>query len=157
MSNWPARGRTRTSRDSSSSVQVSAVSCTRDTTRWATGVMAPRAEVSTDADAAIHVQQPHPCMLQAVDHHLGEALHQLVAQLLVVVALAAQAGAVERDRAQRSRGAGLEVPGPADHLAGLDRVDHEPAAFRRVQLEGDSPAPDDVEGVGGLAFTEEEL
>src|SRR5512146_3240052 len=105
MSNCPACGRTPSPPErptcSSSSVHVSSVSRVRETTRYGTGTMAPRPGASTDADAAIHVQEPHPRVLQPVDHHLREPAHQLVAELLVVFTLAAQARAVERDRAHR--------------------------------------------------------
>ena len=89
------------------SVHVSAVSNPPLTT-CGTGTIAPDG-ISSDA-VAIDIQQPQPSPLQSFQENLREALHQVVAERRVVVALAAQAGAVEdrgADVADRLR---VEVP-----------------------------------------------
>src|SRR5580765_5285744 len=112
---------------SSVSVQVSAVLRSRVETTNGTGVSAPGCGGSVRVAVAIDVEQSEACPLQAFDQHLREAAHQVVAQRRIVVALLAQAGAVERsgtDGGQRARvempAVGGKEPRPADHLAGLD-------------------------------------
>ena len=94
----------------------------------------------------------------------GEAAHQLVAEVVVGVALTAQAGAVEGDDAHLVDRAGVEVPDvrreeprPADDLAGIERLDHDRASRRRVRRQGDAALADEVEGVGRIALAEEPL
>src|SRR6188474_3186198 len=162
MSNCPARGITGSPSGSSSSVQVSAVSCDRERTRYGRGAITPRAG-SADADTTVDVQESETRVLEAVDHDLREALHELVAEPRVLLALPAKTRTVEGDRAYLLDGARVEVraegreqPGPADDVARVGGLDHEPAAVRCVQLESDPAPPYEVEGVRDVALPEEE-
>src|SRR5262245_32987038 len=142
MTNWPgAIAGASPPSGSSVSVHVSAVSCSRAATRNGRGVIAPTGAGSVAA-VAIEVQEPDPGPLEALDHHLGEAPHQLVAEDGIVLALPAQAGAVEPGRADDRERARVEVPAvrreqprPAEHLARLERLDHDGAAAGNEQLE----------------------
>ena len=75
---------------------------------------------------AIDIQEAKAGVLEPVDHHRGEAAHEVVAQAVIGLALAAQARAVEGHRAHivdRTRvevpDVGREEPRPADYLAGV--------------------------------------
>src|SRR5690349_13579639 len=133
MVNWPGSGTTRApSTGSSSSVQVSASSRRRFATLKGAGTIGPAAVAASAAMAiAVDVEEPQPRPLEPADHDLGEARHQVVAELWVALALAPQAHAVEAGRAHEGERAGVEVPPvrgkeprPADDLALLDRLDH---------------------------------
>jgi len=72
---------------------------------------------------AVEVEHPDPGCLQALVHHGGDPLEQLVSELRVDLALAAQAVAVERGRADRCHRPGVtevpvrrDEPGPAQDL-----------------------------------------
>ena len=82
------------------------------------------------AGLAVDVEQLQPGRLQALDQHRHEALHQLVAEVVVRLALAAQALAVERDRAGQLQRLGVvgpavgrDQPGHADDLARAERLE----------------------------------
>ena len=86
---------------------------------------------------AIHVHELEAGCLKTGDEHLREAGDQVVAEGRVVVALAAEAGAVElhgADGVDRAPGEVPRVrrqqPRPAEDLAGADGLDREPAASR---------------------------
>ncbi len=73
--------------------------------RRAAGTIGPARRELSDA-VAIDVEQSEPRPLQPLDEHLREALHQVVAERRVVVALAAQAApsnAVARTSERRAR------------------------------------------------------
>src|SRR5512133_2825397 len=92
---------------SSASVHVSAVSWRRSVTRNGAGTNAPAALDS--ATVAIYVQEPEPGPLQALDQHLSEPAHPVIAEGRIGSALVAQAGAVELRRAHGREGARVEV------------------------------------------------
>ena len=88
--------------------------CTRSRTTNGAGTSAPRQARAQAVAVAIDVEQPEPRPLEPLDHHLREALHQLVAERRVVVALSAQAGAVEgRSRAPPTARARRNASGTA--------------------------------------------
>src|SRR3954452_22239887 len=130
MANWPGAngGSAASPAGSSSSVHESWVSGRRRRTRWATGTIGPAARAaSVSGDEAIHVEQPQPRRLQSLHDDLGEALHELVAESRVLLALAAQARAVERDGAHDAECAGVvddavrrDEPGPTEHVAAVE-------------------------------------
>ena len=64
------------------------------------------------APLAVHVQQPHAGVLQALDDDLGEQPEDVVAQRGIGRELAAQARAVERDRVDRCRAHGRRTCRP---------------------------------------------
>ena len=85
-----------------------------------------------------------------------------IAQLVVGFALAAQADTIEGHHARRlDRAAvelpamGLEQPRPADDLAAVERLDHERAATRSLNLESDGALADEEEAIGRRALTKE--
>src|SRR5690349_4563384 len=95
---------------SSVRVQVSAVSATRLRTTKDRGTRAPGNETGSAAVAPIDVQQPEARRLQPLEHDLREPLHQFVAEGRILLALAAEAGALERGRAHLRERPGVEVP-----------------------------------------------
>src|SRR5262245_26239803 len=121
---------------SSVTVHVSAVSCSRAERRYGRGVSAPSSCGSAVA-VTIDVEKPESSPLQALDQHLRDPAHQLVAERRIGLALAAQTLAVEARRANGREGTriempaiGREEPGPAEQLAGPDRLDRDWAARR---------------------------
>ena len=164
--NWPGanveRARRRPARARASRCRASRASAARPGT--ARRHRPEGARVTQLCRHAIHVEQPLPRPLQALDHDLREARHQVVAELRVGLALLAQAGAVEARRAHEREGARVEVPAvgreeprPADDLAGVDRLDRDGAAGRDERLERDAAVPQDVEGVRLVAVAEQQL
>src|SRR5450755_986654 len=145
--------------DSSASVQVSAVSRRRLTTRWVRGVIALRGAMTGSADGgAIDVQELKPCRVQTLDDHGREAAHQLVAQPGLMRAAPAQRGAVEADRVGNAARARVEVgqirleqPRPADWVAVVQRLDRD-RPRGRFGLQGYKPLADQEERVRRLAF-----
>src|SRR5215471_5487596 len=106
MLNCPGRNLTPSpSRGSSSNVKVSAVSRHRRLTRNGRGSVGSAANGSDKLAVAIDVDEADPRRLETATQDGGEALHELVAQLRVLVALVSKAGAVKgyrphgRDRA----------------------------------------------------------
>ena len=83
---------------------------------------------------AIDVEQPQPRRLQALDDHLREAPHQLVAELVVGLALAAQAGAVERDQRRVRPARGRRTPSGRAGTATTSRAGRRRAASRRHRV-----------------------
>ena len=78
----------------------------------------------------IHIQQLKPCCGQALDKDTGEPLHQLIAEIMVLFACAAQANRVEGDGAgtfgcNRLIGPDVrrEQPGRPQDLARADGLD----------------------------------
>ena len=106
--NWPGWNETaRPSQDFSHSVQVSRVSWRRRSTSKGSGTIDASSTGARTIDAGlacsdtnlpVHVQELHPRGLQPVNDIGGEPLHQLVAELVILLDLAAQAGTVERDQ-----------------------------------------------------------
>src|SRR5574341_1056625 len=120
-----------------------------------------RAAVSV---AAIEIQELHAGGLEARDHHLRESLQQLVAEARVLLALGAQAGPVERERAhgvERARVeaglVGCEQPRPAEHLAALDRLDRDLSLVGDEDLDRHLALAHYEEAIGGFALPEDEL
>src|SRR4249919_3482191 len=112
---------------SSSSVHVSAVSRPRLRTTYGWGTIGPGEATrgSTAMAASVEIGEPQARRVQALEEHGGEALHQLVAERRVVLALAPDAGSVDDDRAHRRHSSRVEVPHvgreqprPADDRAG---------------------------------------
>src|SRR3989337_257825 len=108
MLNWPgANGRGATPAIGASViVKVSPVSFATWRTSNGSGcigparsALAPATVLAGGSVATIEVQELHARRLEPRHHHLGEALEQLVAERRVLLALGAQAGAVERERA----------------------------------------------------------
>src|SRR5690242_12881976 len=89
MLNWP--GSHGSPAGSSAIVTDSSVSRRRLSTRAGRGVRKP----GSAAAMGVHVQQLEPRGLQALQHQAAEALHQQMAELVVLVALPSQARAVE--------------------------------------------------------------
>ena len=86
---------------------------------------------SAAAVVAIHVQEPEPRPLQALDQHLREPRHQVVAEARGSVSHLPRRQAPSKLVARTSASAlrvevpavGREEPRPADDLAGVDRLD----------------------------------
>src|SRR5215207_8281947 len=116
---------------SSSSVQVSAVSRRLATTANGAGTISAGIR-SAGNRVTIDVEQLEACGLQALLQRGRKATHQLIAELVIGVALAAQACTVERDETRRHGRASVEVPvvgreqpRPADDIAVVQRLDDE--------------------------------
>ena len=99
--------------------------------------------IDNAADEALAlVEEAEACPLEALDHHLGEPRHQVVAEARILLAFVAQASAVEGrrpDRSERLRvevpAIGREEPGPAQHLATFERLDGHGAASGHEDVE----------------------
>ncbi len=105
--NWPgveARA-ARRAHDSSSSVHVSAVSRRLPTTSNGAGTIAPGAGPQPLSRAtAVHVEQLHPSRLQPIDARWRRTgVISAITELVIGLALAPQAGAVELDQRARAR------------------------------------------------------
>ena len=95
---------------------------------------------------AVGVEQLLSSSLQATDDHFGHALHQFITKIMVLVAILAQPGAVEKDgfdRLQRPRikmpVIGRKEPRPAQHVAGADRLDGDRGLVFAVGFKRDLP------------------
>ena len=91
--------------------------------------------------SSVEVGEPDASCVQAIEENGREALHQLVAERWILVALLAYADAVDGDGADRSDRARVEVPGvgreesrPAHDLARVHRLDRHRTAPRHVEL-----------------------
>src|SRR5580765_5417400 len=136
-------------------VHVSDVSCLRSETRNGAGTSGPGARGSAIAAVAIDVEESKARPLEALDQHLREAAHQLVADGRVVLALLPQAPAVEGRGTHHRQGAGVEVPPvrseeprPAEHLSGFDGLDRHRTPRLREQLDRDTAVSDQEERLG---------
>ena len=117
------------------------------------------------ARAAIDIENLQPGRLQALDQDRHEALHHLVAEIVVGLALVAQAGRVDGDRAGELTAPGVEgpaigrdQPGDADDLALADGLERDCAPRPGAVISKRHPAvPDQIELVGRLAFAEQVL
>src|SRR5450759_1524954 len=121
-----ANSRRAPERGLSSSVHVSEVSRRVAVTANGWGTIGPGSADGASAcwSMAVDVEELKARRLQALGHRRGEAPHQLVAELVIGLALAAQANAVERHDGRRlGRPAielpeiGLEQPRPAHDVA----------------------------------------
>src|ERR1039457_5852912 len=84
----------------------------------------PRGRSSAFRVGAIHVEQLHSSGLQALFDNPYRALHDFVAEFVILLELAANAFAIERDGAREIERAGIEAPavgreqpGPAENVA----------------------------------------
>ena len=101
---------------------------------------------------AVEIEQAKACPLEALDHHLREAAHQLVAERGVALAFTAQAGAVEAGGAHGRRAPGRRSASGTARRATTSRAPRRPrssrshrAARRDERLERDAAVADDVE------------
>src|SRR5207248_10462564 len=110
----------------------------------------------------VHVHQPQPGGLQPVDDHLGEPDRELETERRLALALFPYRRRVELDRRSDLTGTGGEVPavrreqpGPAEHRAAAEAVQHHAAAARYLGLQIHPPLADEPEPVGPLALLED--
>ena len=110
----------------------------------------------------VEVEELHPGHVEPLGHDLGEALEELVAELVVLLALRPEALAVERDGANELGRLPVEVPAvgrheprPAEDVARPDGLEDERPVRGREGLDGDRPLAHDVELVGVLPLLEE--
>ncbi len=94
----------------------------------------------------------------------GHPLHQLVAERGIGLGLAPQTGPVDGDGPDRVDGAGVEVPAvgghepaPAHGGTGPQCLDDDRSRSRRVHLDGDPAAAQQVERVGRVALGQEQV
>ena len=100
--------------------------------------------------------------MQALDHDRQEALHHLVAEIVIRIAFAAQAGRVDADGAGHLHGAGIEhpaigrhEPGRADDLAGSQRLEDDRRLAGLDDFERHPAVADQEELVRRLAFVKQ--
>src|SRR5665811_2224489 len=172
--NWPGmKARGTPSFGSSMIVNVSAVSCRRSTRRKSRGTIALSTGCTAvdsarrgigGSGASVEVEQPHLRGHQPSVHHLGNAFHELIPQMSIGVALAAQARPVEGHHAGRLGGAGVECgdvrrhePGPTHDVAFVGSVEHQCSSGGTVYLDGDPSAPNDEEMVSRVTLVAEVL
>src|SRR5215472_13655335 len=130
MLNWP--GIHGSPSGSRAMVADSGVSRLRPRTRAGRGVSWP----GSPAAMRVDVYELEPRRLQPLQHQVAEAPQQLVPQLVVDIALPAQARAVEGDRRDGLAGHGVEVPAvgreqprPPQRVAGTQGLDDDPASL----------------------------
>src|ERR1039458_6019198 len=113
-----ANARRAPARGWSSSVQVSEVSCRFPATVNGTGTIGPDSgappakavvRASGDPSMAVDIEELQLRRLQAFDQRRRKSSHELIAKLVVGLALAAQAGAVEGHHARRFARAAIEL------------------------------------------------
>src|SRR5262249_9181860 len=114
--------------------------------------------------SSVDIQLLHAGGGQPAGHNGHEPLHQLVAELMVLVALLAQPGTVEGQPMYRIGRPGVErpaiwwqQPGPADDTAGAERLDGYCPAVAEMHADGDLPRLDQVEGDRRLSLPGQEL
>ena len=168
MLNCPGRnGAVRRRRPRASSVKVSCVSRTTRRMRAGRGTIGLAGAAihpAASRSVAVDVEELEPRRLQALLHDVREALQELVAEVVVGLALAAQALAVERDGARRLDRArvehpvvGRDEPRPAEDVARAERLHDERRAPRRGDLERHPALAEEEELVRLLARPEEEV
>src|SRR3972149_9528747 len=157
MLNWPGAKGKPSGPGSRIRVKVSAVSFSNWRTTMGRGCMGSAEVRSGSGLVAIEVQELELGGFHAADGHFRGTLHDLVAEGGVLLALAAQAGAVQGQGAHQGDRPGVEVPPEGREPPGPDK----PPAVAHG-LDGDGPAPrkeglhrhlavtDDVEPLGRL-------
>src|SRR3972149_5989423 len=109
MSNCPGRKSIGgPSTGSNASVTVSSVSRRFDATRKARGVMGPA--TSVDTGIPIEIQEPHPRRMHPSPQDLGDPLHQLEAERVVLLTFRPQAFGVDLHGPHFLHGARVELP-----------------------------------------------
>jgi len=88
------------------------------------------------------VKQLLSCRLKAADHNFGHPLHQFVTEVVVLLAILAQPGAVEKDRFDRLQRPRIKMPvvrrkqpRPAQHFADADRLNSDRSLVFGVEFE----------------------
>src|SRR5579864_9006128 len=144
---------------SSAMVIVSCVSRDMRSTRYGTGTIGSGAGAGAAGRAldtrAVDVEDLETGRPQALPEHPGEPLQQLIAEAGILLALPADARAVELRRAdglERPRVAGHAVgrdqPRPPHDVAGADGQHRERPAFRRGDLERHPSVAEQIEVIG---------
>ena len=110
----------------------------------------------------IQVEHPDARGLHAVVHHCRDPLQQLITQFRVGLALAAQAGAVNRGRADRRHRPGVsevavgrDEPRPPEYLSFVHGVDDQRPLRGGIHLQGDPSMADHVKDVGRFSLIED--
>src|SRR5579859_6457648 len=112
----------------------------------------------------VDVEDLHAHRLKALDQHGHEALHHVVAEIVLGLAFPAEARGIHGDRTRELERLGVigpaigwDQPGDADDLALAEGLEGERAAPRRVDLQGEPTVPDQIELIRRLALVEEVL
>jgi hypothetical protein len=91
-----------------------------------------------------------------------EPFQQFVAEVVIVFALLAQAGAVERNRAHLFEGARIQAPEvgryqprPAEYVSALERFYDDWWPVRGTDFEAYTARPDQIKVIGLLSLTEQ--
>jgi hypothetical protein len=110
----------------------------------------------------VHVDEAQASGLHPAKEDRGEAFHQLVAELRILLALAPQADAVEDHGPDRLQCPPVELPairgeepGEADHLPRFRAVQDHGTSTGGVDLQRDSAAPHDEHLIGLVTLPEE--
>src|SRR5437773_2565831 len=95
--------------------------------------------------------------VQPLRHHLRDSGEQLVSEIVILVALAAQAGSVQREGAHGLHRAAVEAPAvgrdeprPTEYVTFADSLEGRWRAAGRLGLYSDHARPDEIEPVGLL-------
>src|SRR5512141_1020163 len=114
----------------------------------------PPSQVPRGRLGGVDVEELKARRVEALPDDVGEALEELVAELVVLLAFLPQAAAVEGDRPRELRRPRAEAPAvggheprPAEDVAVVDRLDRDGAAGRRRDLDGDLSVAEDEEVV----------
>src|SRR5947209_8474724 len=88
--------------------------CTPGASCWACSTRARRGTISSvarrSARCGIEIENLQPCGVELLDNERRDALHHLIAKVVVGLALVAQTFGIERDRPRHLHGAGIEGP-----------------------------------------------
>src|SRR5208283_2234669 len=113
---------------------------------------------------AIHVQQLQSGCFQALCDDLHEPLVNLIAKVVVLIALGTKALAIKGQRMRRLLGAGVKMPaiggkqpGPAQDLAAADGLHSREAAVRDHELHGYQAFANEVKVVSRVALMEDDM
>src|SRR5579875_9375 len=144
-----------------SRVQVCGPSRRRRTTRATRGTIG---SIALSPMVAVDVEDLQPRRLQAPDQDRHQALHHLVAEIVVGFAFPAQTGGVHRDRpdaGQRPRiiapAIGRDQPGDADDFALAQGLESNRPAPRIGHRQGHAAMPDQMEGIRRFALADQVL
>jgi hypothetical protein len=104
------------------------------------------------------------CRLEALGCHFGDALHELIAQFVVLFTLFPQSGSVEKHRfswfqsaSAQVQGIRWEKPGPAQIIAWSKRLNGNDVSVCHFGFEYHLPSQNKIETVGRAAFREDGL
>lgn len=113
--------------------------------------------------SAVDVEEPETAGVEAVEHHGGEPLHDLVAERGVRVCLAAKAGGIDGDRSDRLHSpsvqmpaVGREEPRPSDHVPRTQGLNDYRTPTGGVYFEVHRPSTYQVQRVGRFALAQQE-